>query len=201
MESLSRTRSDPNVATLEWNELWSRCIGGCYQATELLTEQLYPILESVCARRARNSDDVRDLVQRIMVSLLGDDKRKLRLFDPGRGVPLPVYVVVVASRSLIDFSRSKEASQAAKTIPLSDVAFVLEEPPTAERDLELRELCEAVSRLPQREQLAIRLRLNGLRSAEIGKVIGLSKGGVDKLLWKTRRELRRLLDSDTGLSN
>ncbi len=201
MQDPSRTGSDPNVMTLEWNELWKQCMEGSRQATELLTERLYPIVESVCVRRVRNSEDVPDLVQRIMVSFLRDDKRKLRLFDPDRGVPLSVYVVVVASRSLIDWSRSKEASQAAKTMSLSDVAYMLETPSTAERDLEMRELCDAVRKLPHREQLAIHLRLDGLGSAEIGKVIDLSKGGVDKLLWKARRELRILLDSESGWSN
>lgn len=198
MEDPSRTRSDTNVMGLEWNELWKQCMEGSRQATELLTEGLYPIVESVCVRRVRNSEDVPDLVQRIMVSLLRDDMRKLRLFDPDRGVPLSVYVVVVASRLLIDWSRSKEASQAAKTMSLSDVTHMLETPPTAERDLEMRELCDALRKLPAREQLAIHLRLGGLGSAEIGKVIDLSKGGVDKLLWKARRELRMLLDSESN---
>lgn len=194
MDGGTRKGEHPTATEPDWIGLWEGCLVDSPAATRAFVTAAYPLIESVYFSRIQNPEDARDLVQRFFLKLFEDGKRRLRLFDPNRGIPLPAFLCVVAVRLLIDWTRSREVVHKSDVISWEDVDLFLGVEPRAERDLMKRELSDALESLPETERIATMLRLRCLRSAEIGAVIGMSSSGVDNLLWKTRQKLRALLD-------
>lgn len=89
------------------------------------------------ARRA-TEDDVRDLVGEIWVSLLDDDKRPLRRFDPRRDVRVTTWIGLLARNKAIDRLRCTHNF----TVSLDDVSELAEPPslrPLPVEEMEARE--------------------------------------------------------------
>jgi RNA polymerase sigma factor (sigma-70 family) len=77
------------------------------------------------------------------------------------------------------------------------VASLEHEPAAAERDVTVRELRDALERLPANQRAALVLReLGGLGYAEIAARLALSVASVQMLLFRARRALRAELEAD-----
>jgi RNA polymerase sigma-70 factor, ECF subfamily len=60
--------------------------------------------------RAISEEDVKDIVSEIWVSLLEDDKRPLRKFDPARDVRVTTWIALLARNKTIDHLRTTHLS-------------------------------------------------------------------------------------------
>ena len=68
------------------------------------------IFETIAAVRSRfphilGPDDVRDIYAELCLQLLGNDRRRLRQFDPSRGTPLRAWLAVLARHAAFDLLR------------------------------------------------------------------------------------------------
>jgi RNA polymerase sigma-70 factor, ECF subfamily len=94
-------------------------------------------------RLSVTEDDVRDMVSDIWVSLLEDDKKPLRRFDPARDIRVATWISLLARNKIIDRLRTTHEC----TVSLRDMTGVLEAPATAPlpaEELEERE-CQALA--------------------------------------------------------
>ncbi len=177
----------------DWILLWTRCLAGDREACRILAEAVYPPILSLFACRTKNEDDACDLTQTFFLRLFEDDKRRLRSFDPSRGVPLLSYLRVIATRQFIDWTRSRGRDRGGRRVDIEKCHELLGVEPDVARKLSMREIHDAVERLPERECIGSTLLLMGLRGPEIARAMGLTEGGVAALLWRARQNLRNAL--------
>ena len=102
----------------EVHELLARALEGDSVAVRALVERLSPVVQSRVARallrsRARGRpirQEVADLTQEVFVALFRDDARKLRAWEPARGLDLRAFVGLVSEREVASILRSGRRS-------------------------------------------------------------------------------------------
>lgn len=99
--------------------------------------------------------------------------------------------------------RRRPTTQGSPIFGLEDAADIADPEAAADDRLAGKDALEAVSgyvaTLPARQRAAILLAADGERSnAEIGEAMGLSVGGVEQLLVRARRTLRKRLAEREG---
>ena len=99
------------------------------------------------------------------------------------------YVVTITERKAIDILRAKEK---VVSLDYDETARGIEIPPP-----DASELADAMARLPARyrEILLLRYR-NGYSNAELGKLLNIKAGSVQRLLWRAKEALRNHLSGE-----
>ncbi len=136
----------------------------------------------VAAQILHNDADAEDAVHQAFVSVI---ENLHKAGDPA-SPETRCYVVTIAERKALDILRSRQ-----KVVALDndETAPGLEVPPP-----EVSELAAAMARLPARyrEILLLRYR-NGYSNAELGKMLNIKAGSVQRLLWRAKEALRENL--------
>ena len=133
----------------------------------------------VAMKILNNDADAEDAVHQAFVSVI-ENLKKI-------GVPerpeTRCYVVTITERKAIDILRAKEK---VVSLDYDETARGIEIPPPA-----ASELADAMARLPARyrEILLLRYR-NGYSNAELGKMLNIKAGSVQRLLWRAKEALR-----------
>jgi RNA polymerase sigma-70 factor (ECF subfamily) len=110
-ETLAPPSSPPVAPSFEDAALVAALIAGDERAWRVFHERHSPaMLDAISGVRNRfphiiGSDDVRDIHAELCLQLLGNDKRRLRQFDPTRGTPLRAWLGVLARHAAFDFLR------------------------------------------------------------------------------------------------
>lgn len=102
-------------------KLVEHALSGDVGALRKLVDELTPVIQVRVARAlARSSaaargnrsirQELEDLTQEVFVSLLADDGRALRAWDPARGLSLPNFVGLLAQRQVASILRSGKRS-------------------------------------------------------------------------------------------
>jgi len=176
----------------EWTGLWRRCVSGDAAAAERLCLKAWPLLAARFRRLTHDPERARDRTQGFLLWLFEREQHRLKSFRPELGVPLMAYLMVLAVRYHISEERLAPAKLKGLETGLG-AALNLQTAGGLDARLMSRELGEAVAALPPRERAAILMRLEGLRDAEIGRLLGITAGGVAALLFRAREKLRDLL--------
>lgn len=102
------------------HELLDRCLQRDQEALALLVHQLTPVVQARVARAlwkrafsARGRDvrqELADMVQNVFVALFENDSRKLRAWDPERGLSLAGFVGYLAEREVYSRLRRGRSS-------------------------------------------------------------------------------------------
>lgn len=186
----------------ELREWAAAAVGGDPAAVRTVVRALQEMLTSYCRGRLRRlghgvADDV---VQETVIAVL---RRLAHLVDTGQ--PLLPYVFRVAQNKIADAFRDavKRSHQ-----ELDDTVTQLRDLAPGPEDAALRgdlarELARALTRLGEREQEIVGLRvLGGLPAAEVARILGITEGNVrvtqHRALAKLRVELRAVRDSVEG---
>ena len=139
----------------------------------------------VAMKILNNDADAEDAVHQAFVSVIENLNKA--------GVPespeTKCYVVTIAERKAIDILRAR---QKVVSLDYDETARGLEIPPP-----DASELADAMARLPARyrEILLLRYR-NGYSAAELGKVLNIKPGSVQRLLWRAKEALRKNLSGE-----
>ena len=139
----------------------------------------------VAMKILHNDADAEDAVHQAFVSVIENLNKA--------GVPespeTRCYVVTIAERKAIDILRSKEK---VVSLDYDETARGIEIPPP-----DTSELADAMARLPARyrEILLLRYR-NGYSNAELGKMLNIKAGSVQRLLWRAKEALRNNLSGE-----
>src|SRR5262245_38327133 len=111
VDLLVRPSSAPGAPPNEDAALVAALIAGDERAWRVFHERHSPsMLDAITSVRNRfphliGADDVRDIHAELCLQLLGNDKRRLRQFDPERGTPLRAWLGVLARHAAFDFLR------------------------------------------------------------------------------------------------
>jgi RNA polymerase sigma-70 factor (ECF subfamily) len=110
-ETLAPPSLMPAALSLDDAALVAALIAGDERAWRVFHERHSPLmLDAITSVRNRfphiiGPDDVRDIHAELCLQLLGNDKRRLRQFDPARGTPLRAWLGVLARHAAFDFLR------------------------------------------------------------------------------------------------
>jgi len=141
---------------------------------------------------ATNEDEISDICQQIILRLIEDHYRRLRLFDSSKA-SLPTWLKSVARHHISNYILRKR-----KTLSLDDLPFdSVSCPPNQEESIILRdrdERLEAIlGKLCTRDQQLIRLLcLEGRPAVDVARIMRMKVGAV---YWHKHHILKRLRDS------
>ena len=144
------------------------------------------LVRAVCYDEARNTADTQDLSQEVF--LRAHDKLD-RLKEHDKFAP---WLVSIAKNVCREYrkKRARDRHILVGSDPL-DIADDQADPP----DDRLEGLSEALSRLPERQRLAIRAYyLQGEDAAQAGRILQLSRSSFYRLLEKARANLKTILE-------
>lgn len=170
------------------DELLARIAAGSQSALSELIARHGRGLRIFAARYLGNAGDAEDVVQEVFVTVWKQAAR----FDPARGRASTWLYRITANRCIDQRRRSALRS----FIGLDDIRDEVASPEadaeatTAARQ-ELAIVRDGLSRLPERQRMAVLLRAVGdLDIAAIAEVMGSSVGSAEQLLVRGRRALR-----------
>ncbi|MBZ5640613.1 MAG: RNA polymerase sigma factor [Acidobacteriia bacterium] len=140
-------------------------------------------------------EDARDVAQWVFVRLW----KVLRRFDPGRRFDTWLYRITV--NAAIDLLREKGPRGTLQPLPDEPLDLEADEPRSAERSLDLKELQRAflhlASRLAPKQRAAFVLReIEGLSTEEVARTLGVRESTVRNHLLQARRVLRAGLERE-----
>ena len=139
----------------------------------------------VAMKILHNDADAEDAAHQAFVSVL----ENLKKISAPELPETRCYVVTITERKAIDILRAKEK---VVSLDYDETAQGIEiSPPDAS------ELADAMARLPARyrEILLLRYR-NGYSNAELGKMLNIKAGSVQRLLWRAKEALRNNLSGE-----
>ncbi|MCC6748928.1 MAG: sigma-70 family RNA polymerase sigma factor [Deltaproteobacteria bacterium] len=196
-ESLAGGASAEELALLD------RVLAGDREGWTLFCER-YERLISGCVARvlrrfgaAATADDRADLVAEVWVQLLGEDRRKLRAFDPARGYRLSSWLMLLTINCTIDRLRARSSHKSrlealAAEAPLA----VTDESPDAQLEAEqAAELARrALAHLPVEDQRFLWLCFCDERpTADVARELGIAVNTVHSRKFKLRKKLEQLV--------
>lgn len=174
---------------LDWSKLMARAQDGDRAAYRTLLEDLTPYLRSIAARCFKQSSEVEDAVQDVLLTV----HMVRHAYDPSR--PFGPWLVAIANRRFIDRLR-RETRKKAREIALSAEHETFPEPPTnLEREKsEQADLSAAINRLPPEQRQAVTLlKLNEMSLKEASALSGRSIAALKVATHRAIKNLRTVL--------
>ena len=141
--------------------------------------------------RIGDKNEAEDLAGEVFVKAL----ESLKSYKE-RGIPMQAWLFRIAHNLLVDYLR-KRARIA--TVPINGVQIEAREDPvaTAEKNIEMERVNEAMQKLTPDQREVVRLRFfSGLSSKEAGVILGKSDGAVREMQRAAIEKLRGLLTSE-----
>lgn len=186
---------DDEARGLDWSILMAHAQAGEQEAYRRLLEEITPYVRSLAAKCHRDSRDIEDSVQDVLLTVHG----MRHTYDPGR--PFGPWLKAIASRRIADRLRRHRRSIARET-PLIDEHETFSTPDANYQSAsDARMLRAAIERLPQGQRDAIRLlKLQELSLQEAAAASGLSVGALKVATHRAMKGLRRMFvkpDEDT----
>ena len=159
-------------------------------------EQYRDIMFISANRVLNNPSDAEDAVHQAFVSII-DNLDKIKEVDCPKTRAYVViisernraYVVIISERKAIDIIRSRKHLSGEELI---DSLYGIEIPLPGDNGL-----ADAMAKLPARYREVLLLRYaNGYSTREIAKMMDMTEGSMQKLIWRAKEALRKQLDND-----
>ena len=186
----SRPGSERPVAReLDWSIYMARAQAGDRDAYRRLLEDVAPYLRSIAARHFRNSGDIEDAVQEVLLTV----HAVRHTYDPAR--PFGPWLVAIANRRVVDGLRRQGRSRAREVaLETEHETFAAPEANYHEAASEARALREAVESLPPGQRDAIRmLKLREMSLKEAAAVSGMTVAALKVATHRAVKSLRKVL--------
>ena len=186
----SRPGSERPVAReLDWSIYMARAQAGDRDAYRRLLEDVAPYLRSIAARHFRNSGDIEDAVQEVLLTV----HAVRHTYDPAR--PFGPWLVAIANRRVVDGLRRQGRSRAREVaLETEHETFAAPEANYHEAASEARALREAVESLPPGQRDAIRmLKLREMSLKEAAAVSGMTVAALKVATHRAVKRLRKVL--------
>ena len=211
---------EPSDHDQRLRDLWARTLldgGGDRRAARELCHELTPVIQTrvvrVLLRRSASArgrpirQEVEDLAQHVWVRLFANGARKLRAWDPARGLSLERFVGLVAENEAVSAFRSKGRPWTDEPTEVEELAPRLVERRTPEaRAASRQEVAALYARLqealtPKGLRLFELLIVEGLASKEAAAIMDMTANAIDQWRLRLRRTvlvLREEILSDRG---
>lgn len=154
---------------------------------EVIYNQYRLLMFSVANKILNNQYDAEDAVHQAFVSII-DNLDKIKEADCPE---TKSYVVIITERKAIDIIRSRKHLSREELI---DAVHGIEIPLPGDNGL-----ADAMAKLPARYREILLLRFdNGYSTKEIAKMLDMTEGSTQKLIWRAKEALRKELDMENG---
>ena len=151
---------------------------------ELYNQYRY-LMFSVANRILKNEYDAEDAVHQAFVSII-DNLNKIGAVDCPE---TKSYVVIITENKAIDIIRSRKHLSGEE---LNDAVHGIDIPLPGDNGL-----ADAMAKLPARYREVLLLRFdNGYSTKELAKMMGMTHGSVQKLIWRAKDALKKQLEKD-----
>ena len=179
----------PAARELDWSVYMARAQAGDREAYRRLLEDVAPYLRSIAARHFRNSGDIEDAVQEVLLTV----HAVRHTYDPAR--PFGPWLVAIANRRVVDGLRRQGRSRAREVaLDAEHETFAAPEANYHEAASEARALREAVESLPPGQRDAIRmLKLQEMSLKEAAAVSGMTVVALKVATHRALKSLRKIL--------
>ena len=145
------------------------------------------LMFSVANKILESQFDAEDAVHQAFVSII-DNLDKIRSVDCPE---TKSYVVIITEHKAIDIIRSRKHMSGEELI---DSLHGIEIPLPGDNGL-----ADAMAKLPARYREVLLLRFaNGYSTREISKMMEMTEGSMQKLIWRAKEALRKQLGQDNG---
>jgi RNA polymerase sigma-70 factor (ECF subfamily) len=185
---------DARARALDWSILMAHAQAGEQDAYRRLLEEITPYVRSLAAKCHRNSSDIEDSVQDVLLTV-----HAIRhTYDPKR--PFGPWLVAIAHRRIADRLRRHGRHEARET-PLTDEHETFSDPATNYQESRStgRALQEAIERLPQGQREAIRLlKLQEMSLKEAAAASGMSVAALKVATHRAMKTLREIFVKPGG---
>jgi len=202
------------AAASEDGELLRRALAGDPKARRRLVERLMPVVRARVRRglarrfsRSASALEPADLVQEVWLTLMKDDARALRAWEPGRGATLGGYVGMIVEREVGNhLDRITALKRGGDQRRVDDDAALRGAPPDGdpERRAAARELLDHLSRhleqaLPEAGRLVLRLLYTDGRSPqEAARMMGTTPNAIYIWQHRIRKAARACVEATPG---
>lgn len=190
--------------------LVAACLDGDRRAGRALLDRLLPVIHARVRRALGGASlegvDAEDLVQSTWVSLLADDGRALRAWDPSRGASLQNYVGQITKRktlNALEHARAARRGGGAEAVALDDARDLAVGPgpeqQVEERDRLGRLASHLRAALPERGWLIFRLLYtDGCEVAEVADALQVTAQVVYNWRFRIRKEAEAFLAAEVS---
>ena len=181
-------REGPAARELDWSIYMGRAQSGDRGAYRRLLEDVTPYLRAIAARHFRDSRDVEDVVQEVLLTV----HAVRHTYDPER--PFGPWLVAIANRRVVDALRRQGRSRAREvTLETGDETFAGPQANLAETASDGRVLRDAIERLPSGQREAIRmLKLKEMSLKEAAAASGMSIAALKVATHRGLKNLRKI---------
>ena len=160
-------------------ELLQGCIAGDKQRWTTFVERYNKLIYHTIYKTLRvnaiatNPDDINDLFQEIFTSFCANNCKKLRMFDPHRGVSLASWLRMITVRTTIDHLRKRRPVTALDELPVEPSQTGGQEAIVDDESLNM--LRGVVEQLPPGDKLLIELAfMRELPAEEVAGILDIS---------------------------
>lgn len=144
----------------------------------------YPQLMRICASRVSDHKDAEDIVQETMINSL----RQLQLF--AHQASLLSWMVSIMRHEIADYYRKKYAKKAIKLLPLGEKLLAN---PVQDSAIVNETVRKVLHQLPTSSQMLLIMKyVDGLRVAQIAKLLGKTFKSVETQLWRSRQSFKQI---------
>ncbi|HEV8553707.1 MAG TPA: sigma-70 family RNA polymerase sigma factor [Casimicrobiaceae bacterium] len=179
---------------LDWSILMARAQGGDGEAYRRLLSEIAPYLQSLARRHHRDSGDVEDTVQDVLLTV-----HAIRhTYDPSR--PFGPWLLAIAKRRIIDRLRRQGRTRAREVaLDVEHETFCAPETNLGEADWNKRVLGEAIEGLPPGQREAVRLlKLHEMSLQQAAVASGMSVAALKVAMHRALKNLRKMLTKSGG---
>jgi RNA polymerase sigma factor (sigma-70 family) len=179
----------PAARELDWSVYMARAQAGDRDAYRRLLEDVTPYLRSIAARHFRNSGDIEDTVQEVLLTV----HAVRHTYDPAR--PFGPWLVAIANRRVVDGLRRQGRSRAREVaLATEHETFAAPQANLAEAASDGRVLRDAVEQLPSGQRDAIRmLKLQEMSLKEAAALSGVTVAALKVATHRALKSLRKAL--------
>src|SRR6266853_4715822 len=186
----SRQESErPAARELDWSVYMARAQACDRDAYRRLLEDVTPYLRSIAARHLRNSGDIEDTVQEVLLTV----HAVRHTYDPAR--PFGPWLVAIANRRVVDGLRRQGRSRAREVaLETEHETFAAPQANVAAAASDGRVLRDAVAQLPPGQRDAIRmLKLREMSLKEAAAASGMTVAALKVATHRALKSLRKML--------
>lgn len=182
--------------SLSESELLKGCTSGDKESWSLFVKQYNKLIYHTIYKTLRvngqptDPDDINDLFQEVFTAFCENDCKKLRAFDPQRGVKLSSWLRMITVRMTIDHLRKSKPSTSLDALPVEPSQAGDQEGLLDQESLRL--LREVMEQLSTKDKLLIELfYMKELPPEEIAQILKISVGALytrkNRVLEKMRK--------------
>src|SRR6267143_2911106 len=179
----------PVARELDWSIYMARAQAGDRDAYRRLLEDVAPYLRSIAARHFRNSGDIEDAVQEVLLTV----HAVRHTYDPAR--PFGPWLVAIANRRVVDGLRRQGRSRAREVaLDIEHETFAAPQANLGETASDGRMLRDAIEQLPPGQREAIRmLKLQEMSLKEAAAASGMTVAALKVATHRALKSLRKML--------